>query len=70
MKIEMTCDQVDEVVIEECLYTLSLLINPANDPHETFDSKANMISAFCTVLRYYMTEDMYNEEIKKLEEQG
>ena len=44
------------------------LIDNNNDPHETFDNKARVISAFTEVLYYYVGQQRYDEIILELTE--
>jgi len=66
MKIKLNYYQMDKVVVESLTSRLKVLLNPNTDVDVTFDKKASDISAFCTTLRYYTTEDEFNEIIEGL----
>ena len=66
MKIKLNYYQMDKVVVESLTSRLKVLLNPNNDVDVTSDNKASDISAFFTTLRYYTTEDEFNEIIEGL----
>jgi hypothetical protein len=66
MRVKLDDDQMDEVVKFKLVRYLRHLLDPEDDIYETFDNRAADISAFCGTLRYFTTEDEYNEIIEGL----
>ena len=60
MKIEVDItDQVDELVRQDLEEHALYLLKEGNDKHELIMRKAQLFSAFCTVVEYYSTRDQF-----------
>ena len=68
MIVELSYDIEDQLVGKSLERHLMDLIDNNNDPHETFDNKARVISAFTEVLYYYVGQQRYDEIILELTE--
>ena len=61
MKIEICDDQVDRIVVDFLKWHISYCEKPDNDPHETNDNKAHLLSALYRTLEYCTTMGEFRE---------
>lgn len=59
MKIEICDEQVDRIVVEFLKQSIGYCELPDNDPYETNDNKAHLLSALYRTLEYCTTEAEY-----------
>jgi len=64
MKIELTRDQVHDVVRDELKYLIEMFEKGGSDPFETRDNYNRDAAALYTVVKMYMTCDEYDEFVK------
>ena len=57
---------VDSVVVDHLKESIYFLSNPDNDPFETPDNKATMLSAFYNVLSFFMVTEHYQEFVMEM----
>jgi hypothetical protein len=68
--VKLTPEQLDTVIAGELTETLECLVDPENDPYETFDNKASLVAAVCEVLKYYVGPIEYDIIIETLSKKG
>lgn len=59
-------DLVDAIVLEQLQEIVETITQAGWDPFETVDNKAQDLSAFLRVIKYYMTHADYQQYIKGL----
>tara|TARA_R110002051_G_scaffold30210_1_gene69978 strand:- start:298 stop:519 length:222 start_codon:yes stop_codon:yes gene_type:complete len=65
MKIKICDEQADFIVVDSLKRHIGYLEKPYDDPHETNDNKAHMLSALYRTLEYCATEVEYKEFVKE-----
>ena len=66
MKIEICDEQVDRIVVDFLKYHIGCCERPDDDPHETNDNKAHLLSSLYRTLEYCTTEGEYREFVEDL----
>jgi hypothetical protein len=64
MKIEICDEQADRIVVDSLKYHISRCERPDDDPRETNDNKAHLLSALYRILEYCTTEGEYREFVE------
>tara|TARA_R110002020_G_scaffold345966_1_gene559868 strand:+ start:467 stop:685 length:219 start_codon:yes stop_codon:yes gene_type:complete len=65
MKIEICDEQVDRIVVDFLKYHIGCC-ERTDDPHETNDNKAHLLSALYRTLEYCTTQGEYREFVEGL----
>lgn len=63
--LELTCEQVEDIVKQALIAHLDMVEEVENDPNETRDNSSREISAFYTLIKYWMAPSEYQEWIKE-----
>ena len=64
MKVEICDEQVDRIVVDFLKYHISCCEKPDNDPYETNDNKAHLLSALYRTLEFCTTRGEYREFVE------
>ena len=65
MKIEICDEQVDRIVVDFLKRHIGYCELPDNDPYETNDNKAHLLSALYRTLEYCTTEIEYRQFVEE-----
>ena len=66
MKIELTPEQIDKVVIKEIQNNLKYLLDPTQDVHETAGNKIDNVYSHLRVLKYFMAPSDFEKYKEKV----
>ena len=66
MKIEICDEQVDRIVVDFLKQSIVFCWLNENDPYETNDNKAHLLSALYRTLEYCTTEGEYQEFVEDM----
>lgn len=62
--LELTYEQVEDIIKQGLVAHLDMVEEVENDPNETRDKSSREISAFYTLIKYWMVPSEYQEWIK------
>jgi len=66
MKIEICDEQVDRIVVDFLKRHIGYCELPDNDPYETNDNKAHLLSALYRTLEFCTTRGEYREFVEEM----
>lgn len=68
MKIEICDEQVDRIVVDFLKYHISCRERLDDDPYETNDNKAHLLSSLYRTLEYCTTQGEYREFVEGMKD--